>query len=65
MSTECWIIVVATIVLAFTIMLLLWIFGIGMSVLYWFTGIFHTFKKKAPPGSNDNNWSREQSSEVK
>lgn len=63
MSTECWIIVVATIVLAFTI--LLWVFGIGMSVLYWFTGIFHTFKKKAPPGSNDNNWSREQSSEVK
>ncbi len=63
MSTEYWIIVVATIVLAFTI--LLWVFGIGMSVLYWFTGIFHTFKKKAPPGSNDNNWSREQSSEVK
>lgn len=63
MSTECWIIVVATIVLAFTILLL--VFGIGMSVLYWFTGIFHTFKKKAPPGSNDNNWSREQSSEVK
>lgn len=63
MSTECWIIVVATIVLAFTI--LLWVFGIGMSVLYWFTGIFHTFKKEAPPGSNDNNWSREQSSEVK
>lgn len=63
MSTEYWIIVVATIVLAFTI--LLWVFGIGMSILYWFTGIFHTFKKKAPPGSNDNNWSREQSSEVK
>ncbi len=43
---------------------LLFAFGIGMTVVYWVTGLFHATREEPLPGENDDNWSPDQASEV-
>jgi len=59
------IILIAALGFLILIAIVVFAFGLGATVLYWLTGIFHAVKPEDAPSASDADWDRDQGKDVK